>query len=1602
MSYLTPEAKSKLSATIRSLRQRLLEDLQNAGEGTFRLSIKSANQAGLTEANRVKRQRLEQWLEMQVRGETAGKKLKDEQRRELWERQLRSLEKLAAATWLNRLVVIKQMEAMGLVKPAVVTGGWQSPAYREFREFAPDLCKDDTEGYGTLLQLLCDELALAMPGLFGKVSLTSLLPIPASTLRAMVEALDAPELKEIWKDDTTLGWVYQYWNDPEREGLDAKLDAGGKVEPHEIASKTQMFTERYMVEWLLQNSLGQLWLAMCQQQGWVAEAEADGTLARLEERRQVWREQREAGKVALDALMPIETKQEERWKYWVPQPLTGVSVANKSPHPLAPSPTSPHPLAPSPTRGEDEPPHPLAPSPTRGEDEPPHPLAPSPMRGEDEPPHPLAPSPMRGEGGQEGQEDRWEVSDSLREKMTAVARQFRKEPTASEAILWGALRGRKLENRKFRRQQPIGCFVVDFFCAAERLIVEVDGLIHDSQQTLDRQRQELLESLGLRVLRLKAEEVEQSLTSSLQKIQDVLNFAPIPHPKSTNETETLTPLSHPGREAGSEGLTPPSRPGREAGSEGLTPLSHPDREAGGESLTPLSHPGRGAGGEGLSLRDIKILDPACGSGHFLVIAVGLLFALYQEEGRHLGEDRSNREIVESILEHNLYGIDIDPRAVQIAAAALYLKAKSVCPDASPKLLNLVASNLQVAALPEEDPMLVELRQEILAATGIPEDLTNRIVQALKGADRWGSLLKVDKAVDLAVQDYGRTIFPAVQKDLFNPVVVQPQFNFEQAKASVLEKLEQFLGRCTRGDDLGLRLRGEQLTAGVRFIRMVQEDSYDLVVGNPPYQGASKMSDDAYLKQHYPMGKADLYAAFLERGLQLAKPGGISALLTMRNWMFISQYSAIREFLIDTYDLRLLGDLGVGAFEEISGHVVSVVMSIFSKCDPTETISIAYQPTLPEDSESIKNINRKRSAILAQVGRFEFQSDRFTAIKEQPIVYWWDDKFLKRFSETPKMEDQTQVRQGMATSINARFLRRYWEVDKSTVYIVSADEEKPPLAKLYWVPYIKGAEGRAWIESFDAIINWQMNGLYNKTFHEIKYSSYTKRIPSEDFFFRSGISYSTIGSHFLARARKYQCIFDVSGSSVFPENVKNAVCLMNSKLGRDVLQALNPTVNFQVGDVNRLPLFPIESADEIFTQLDRAFTEHEAARETSVEFKQPGTSGWNYAQAWAQQSVDRSSGTPLPDWNPISEQPPATNWVAYALGIALGRFGTDGEGILTETPTTALPHGILYLSAYSGDRPESKDSLTHPACQPLTTAWQQHGSQIATAKPLRDWLRLNFFKDIHVGMYEQRPIYFPLSSAKKNFVAYISIHRWTDSTLSTLLAEYLLPELRQLEGELSDLMDSRTQGDKKQQSQADDRYSKILQLATELKTFTDLVQQCAQQGAPPAKPSDTPRETAARFSLDLDDGVMVNSAALWPLLEPQWTKPKTWWSELATAQGKKDYDWSHLAARYFPQRVAAKCQIDPSLAVAHGCFWQYHPAKAYEWELRLQDEIGGDFTIDELDSDKLRQQFESDDPDKVKELQEKEAKRRDKKRKKADGVEDLGPLFEQTPAETDDE
>jgi hypothetical protein len=1277
-TFLESAAKEALRKHVRRLRALLIEQFYEALRGEYRLDTVDLEKAKLPEARRERRKRLEHWLDEQER---AVPKKKGAKPQELRRRALDQAVKEAAHTWLNRLVFLRILEHHGLSTPAIVTNGWKSAGYaNEFARYAGPLATDDSLGMLPLLGAVFAELALELPGLFGNVGLTELFPVPAAALRETIEALNDPALQSAWGDDTTLGWVYQYWNDPEREALDAKIAGGGKIEPQEIASKTQMFTERYMVEWLLQNSLGLTWLCLCKKHGWQPEAEP--VLAALETRRAEFRKQREAGEVALDALMPIEAGLESAWKHYVPQPLPADAVA----------------------------------------------------------------------------------------------------------------------------QAPA------------------------------------------------------------------------------------------------------------------------------------------------SIRELKLLDPACGSGHFLVIAFDLLGQLYREEARHRGEAWSDQDIAQSIVTNNLHGIDIDARAIQIAAAGLWLKARLFAPNARLTQLNLVAPKLDLGNLPADDPALVQLRQDLKREINLPEELSQKLVSALGGVSYLGSLLKVDAAIEAALLETDAAIEQGLpgQGDLWRGYPKQP-LSLPAAKATVLDQLERFLSRHSSSEDLGLRLDGEQLAAGVRFVRLAKEGSYDIVVGNPPYQGLSKTAQFEYVTKNYPRGKADLYAAFLERGLELVREGGLSALLTMRGWMFLGQFAELRKHVLHGADLRLIGDVDRGAFEDVPDEVLATVMAIIRRAKPGATQSLALQPTRPDDrARDSQRTNRKRAALLAQVGRYEFEPKGFEVIEGEPIVYWWTKNFLERYSKAPKLGERYESRKGTWTSDNTRFLRQPHEVVDAAYHArVLRGLSAFPYG---WLPYVGGARGEKWIDSLTLVINWQHNGLEIKALLELKHGAYPQ---GTDFFFIRGIAFSQIGAMCVSRLHRYPGIFGDKGSSVFPQDLAASLCVMNRAVSQEVLASLNPTVSFQTGDIDRVPIFPVNGSQRILRTVEAAFTTHESAREPSVEFKSPGPSPWRYAQAWAQLAIDRPEGAPLPPYEPELDPPEPEAFVSFAIGVALGRFGAQGEGILEQAPSDALPAGILFVTEAEG----LNDSLKHPAAARIEAAWSEHVLAIAKGKPqsLRDYLRKDFFA-YHRGLYENRPVYFPLSSEKRAFVAFVSIHRWQDNTLQVLLADHLHPLLRQLDGEIVDVNRARASSDKKAASAADKQYATTKKLRDELFDFIQNISAIAERGAPPTDPKCPPRNADAPFRMDLDDGVMINSAALWPLLAPQWKDPAKWWKQLCLAEGKKDYDWSHLARRYFPDRVEEKCKTDPSLGVAHGCFWKYHPAKAYAWELRLQDEIRPDFTIDEPDSDSARARF----------------------------------------------
>ncbi|CAO3379010.1 BREX-6 system adenine-specific DNA-methyltransferase PglX [Azospirillum argentinense] len=1282
---LTPDAKSKLSPAIRDLRAYLLQALEDNAAAVYRLAV-PADKARLGEAEAVRRGRLEAWLDERARASGAKTRADLDKARP---RFLKDAVKEAAATLLNRLVLLRLMEAMGLRKARIVTGGWSSRGYREFREYAGPLLEDGSEGYATLLDLVFDDLAVDLPGLYGRVGLTDLIPVPVAALRRVVEELDKPELESAWTDDTTLGWIYQYWNDPERERLDAKIKDGGKIEPHEIASKTQMFTERYMVDWLLQNSLGVTWLAMCRKQGWTPDAER--VFPALEARRAEWREKRAQGEVPLDALMPIDGDLEEHWKYYVAQEIP----------------------------------------------------------------------------------------------------------------------------------------------------------------------------------------------------EDAVTAAPE------------------------------------------------------------------------SLRALKLLDPACGSGHFLVIACDLLFALYREEARHRGEVWSDADIVGWIVGNNLHGIDIDPRAVQIAAAALYLKARTLCRDARPRTLNLVAPAFNLAGLPDDDPALRRLIDELHRDTGLPEPLTLGLVRALAGADHLGTLLKVEDAVkeallahQLATGDREPTLDAWADGQVKDLTAFPPE-------DVILARLEGFLAKHTAAADLGLRLDGEQLAAGVRFMRLVKPGTYHVVVANPPYTSSDKMGAPEAICKNYAGVSTDLYTCFMKRGMELSAANGLVSFVTYQSWMYNTELYGIRQIILDK-KISIVCDLHKGAFSDIK--LVPIVLSAIFNCAIEYGQKSVFVRPLPRNTvvRDEAQVSRNVAALSYPAEIYEKRQSDFLQVPGSPLVYDWPDSLLDEYRDVKKVKDVAVVRQGLATGNNGRFLRAPWEVRNPGGSIEVGAK---------WFPYVKGAEGRAWFEPLNDYVNWNLSGIEIE--NHIKDGRIMSRPQNKDVYFVLGLAFSMIGDNFTTRLHKYKSIIGDKGSSIYGDGLVDLLMTTNKTRSKQIVQSLNPGIGFQIADVNRLPVFPVESADEIYARLDEAFTEHEAARENSVEFKRPGRSAWSWAQNWAQRAVDRAAGEPLPPWQPEYEEAKPVDHVSFAVGVALGRFGAGGEGILDTAPAGALPHGILFLAP-----PPSADSLADPATAGLRAAWQEHGGAVKPGAELRDWLRADFFKH-HKALYENRPIWLPLSSAKKSFVAWVSIHRWADDTLDVLRADHLIPARTALQGELADVQAARSRAEGKARAAAEKRYDELRKWLDELDSFIAAVEQLAEHGAPPVDGCRA-RAADARFRMDLDDGVMVNAAALWPLLAPQWKDPAGWWKELSEAKGKKNYDWSHLAARYWPARVDEACRKDPSLAVAHGCFWKYHPARAYAWELRLQDELRPDFTIAEPDADEARERFLAGEPKLAAEIREKERKRRERK------------------------
>ena len=530
--------------------------------------------------------------------------------------------------------------------------------------------------------------------------------------------------------------------------------------------------------------------------------------------------------------------------------------------------------------------------------------------------------------------------------------------------------------------------------------------------------------------------------------------------------------------------------------------------------------------------EIKVIDPCMGSGHILVYAFDVLMQIYTSAGW------DQREAAQSILKNNLYGLDIDDRAAQLAYFAVMMKARKydrrlLTRGIQPNIFSIRESNgiqtRTVEYFHRNDP---KLKADI-----------ESIVAKMRDAKEYGSILNITP-VDFAGL-YAR--FDEIRNDI-----------------SLLRKAAL-----------------AELLPLVKCAEMLAQ-KYDVVVTNPPYMGASgmgaKLAD--YVKKNFPDSKADMFAVFIERCGQMAKKNGYQAMITQHAWMFLSSFEKLRTKLL-AVDIVNMAHLGARAFEEIGGEVVQTTSFVIRKshiADYKGEYCRLIEPTSQQGKEDM---------FLAGENRYAADQSNFSKIPGSPVAYWVSRQLFAILQNCPSLESYAAPKQGLITGDNDRFLRYWHEVSLAN----TALERN---SKMKWIPINKGGEFRRWYGNQDYVVNWENDGAEILNFKDEK-GKLRSRPQNLAYNFRASLSWSLVTSGgFSVRLFPDYFMFNVAGISCFPsEHLNYILGLLNTKITSNITQMLNPTINMNAGDVAKVPIVinnekeaPVEFLVKAMTSLSK--------------------------------------------------------------------------------------------------------------------------------------------------------------------------------------------------------------------------------------------------------------------------------------------------------------------------------------------------------------------------------------------------------------------------------
>ncbi|XWW47029.1 BREX-1 system adenine-specific DNA-methyltransferase PglX [Fibrella sp. USSR17] len=549
-------------------------------------------------------------------------------------------------------------------------------------------------------------------------------------------------------------------------------------------------------------------------------------------------------------------------------------------------------------------------------------------------------------------------------------------------------------------------------------------------------------------------------------------------------------------------------------------------------------------------QDISLLDPAAGSGHILVYGFELLVHIYEEEGF------SRSEIPALILEHNLMGFDIDERAAQLASFALSMKARQFDRRFLKRgTLPRVVALHKLTHTHEAD------WRSLLTDVGCTYlDSLVRDLKAMTQADNLGALIRPDTALGTLQQTVdAMTTYARQSADLF---------------------------RKPLAEDLAQSLQHLALLA----------QKHTCVVANPPYMGGGAMNGplSTFVKSQYPDAKADLMACFMESSLSQCHPSGYVGMINQHSWMFLSSYEALRKKLIDTVLFDTLLHLGARTFPEIGGEVVQNVAFTFQNHIYKDTPAGTYVRLV-----DIKNSHEKAANIKNPNLTYNSNQNNFEKITGRPISYWVSINLTGCFINNEPLNTFGIARRGLQTGNPNRFIRNWQEVSVNKIGLTITNKADATQSTYKWFKLNSGGSFRRWYGNLDVIVDWERDGL------AIKLSG-KAIIPSERLYFNEGITWSKVSTgNFSFRIQEAGIIPGDAGPCIFADvEIRQLLALLNSPVVSAFLSTINPTLNVQVSDLEKLPIITVTSHNISFTTqscIDISREEWDA-RETSWDFK----------------------------------------------------------------------------------------------------------------------------------------------------------------------------------------------------------------------------------------------------------------------------------------------------------------------------------------------------------------------------------------------------------------